>query len=87
MNCSYAQDYVYKGIALFDADGNKCRLRNAKDVARIILAQAKGWDQRLGEIKDELAKKKFLPSFDSLKIDSHLLVDDFVDSTIVVSLI
>ena len=85
MNCNYAQDYIYKGIAHFDSDGNKCRLRHASDVARVILAQAKGWDRRLCELKEELAKKKLPFEFCKLKFDSHLLVDEFIDNVVVVS--
>ena len=85
MNCSYAHDYIYKGVAILDAEGNKCRLRNARDVSRVILALARGWDARFSEVKFELAKKGFQTPFDSFKIESHMLMDDFVDSTVVVS--
>jgi len=84
MNCSYAQDFIYKGVAILDTDGNKCRLRNAKDVARVILAKAHGWDSRFTEVVGELAKKGFLPPFDRLKLEGHLLMDEFVESTVVV---
>lgn len=84
MNCNYAQDFIYKGVAILDTDGNKCRLRSAKDVARVILAKAHGWDSRFTEVVGELAKKGFLPPFDSLKLEGHLLMDEFVESTVVV---
>lgn len=84
MNCNYAQDFIFKGVAILDTDGNKCRLRNAKDVARVILAKAHGWDSRFKEVMGELAKKGFLPPFDRLKLEGHLLMDDFVESTVVV---
>lgn len=85
MSCTYAQDFIYKGVAVLDNDGNKCRLRNAKDVARVILAKAHGWNSRNKEVMSELAKKGFFPPFDSLKLESHLLMDDFVESSVVVS--
>ncbi|XP_032232309.2 uncharacterized protein LOC116614879 isoform X2 [Nematostella vectensis] len=84
MNCSYAQDYIYKGVAILDAEGNKCRLKNAKDVGRIILAQARGWNRRFNQVKEELGKKGFFPPFNKMMIESNLLIDDFVDSMIVV---
>lgn len=86
MNCNYAQDFIYRGVAILDADGNKCRLRNARDIARVILAKAHGWDSRYGEVMSELAKKGFFPPFDTLKLEGHLLMDDFVESSVVVSL-
>lgn len=67
-----------------DSDGNKCRLRNAKDVARVILAKAHGWDSRYTEVMNELGKKGFVPPFDKLKLEGHLLMDDFVESSVVV---
>lgn len=85
MTCVFSQDYIYKGVAILDAEGNKCKLRTAKDVARIILAQARGWNRRYDQLKDELAKKQFEPPFKRLKIESQLLIDDFVDNMIVVS--
>ena len=84
MNCNYAQDFIYKGVAVMDSDGNKCRLRNAKDVARVILAKAHGWDSRYTEVMNELGKKGFVPPFDKLKLEGHLLMDDFVESSVVV---
>ena len=84
MSCTYAQDFIYKGVAILDNDGNKCRLRNAKDVARVILAKACGWNSRNKEVMSELEKKGFFPPFDSLKLESHLLMDDFVESSVVV---
>lgn len=84
MNCNYAQDFIYKGVAVLDSDGNKCRLRNAKDVARVILAKAHGWDSRYKEVLGELAKKGFFPPFDKLKLEGQLLMDDFVESSVVV---
>lgn len=86
MNCTFSQDYIYKGVAVLDAEGNKCKLRTAKDVARIILAQARGWNRRYNQLKEELVWKGFLPPFKSLKIESQLLIDDFVDNMIVVSM-
>ena len=74
-------------MAILDTDGNKCRLRNAKDVARVILAKAHGWDSRFTEVVGELAKKGFLPPFDRLKLEGHLLMDEFVESTVVVRLV
>ncbi|CAH3018781.1 unnamed protein product [Porites evermanni] len=84
MNCNYAQDFIYRGVAILDADGNKCRLRNARDIARVILAKAHGWDSRYGEVMSELAKKGFFPPFDTLKLEGHLLMDDFVESSVVI---
>ena len=84
MSCTYAQDFIYKGVAILDNDGNKCRLRNAKDVARVILAKACGWNSRNKEVMSELEKKGFFPPFDSLKLESHVLMDDFVESSVVV---
>lgn len=84
MNCNYAQDFIYKGVAILDTDGNKCRLRSAKDVARVILAKARGWDSRFTEVKGELTKKGFLQPFDGLKLEGHLLMDEFVENTVVV---
>ena len=84
MSCTYAQDFIYKGVAILDNDGNKCRLRNAKDVARVILAKACGWNSRNKEVMSELEKKGFFPPFDSLKLESRLLMDDFVESSVVV---
>ena len=84
MNCGYAHDFIYKGVATLDSEGSKCRLRQARDVARVILAQARGWDRRYTEMKNELAMKGFYAPFDKLKLESHLLMDDFVDSMIVV---
>ncbi|KAK3751530.1 hypothetical protein QZH41_019423 [Actinostola sp. cb2023] len=84
MSCTFSQDYIYKGVAVLDAEGNKCKLRTAKDVARIILAQARGWNRRYNQLKDELVLKGFVPPFSNLKIESQLLIDDFVDNMIVV---
>lgn len=84
MNCNYAQDFIYKGVAVLDTDGNKCRLRNAKDVARVILAKASGWDSRYTEVMNELENKGFDPPFDKLKLEGHLLMDEFVESSVVV---
>ena len=67
-----------------DTDGNKCRLRNAKDVARVILAKASGWNSRYTEVMDELEKKGFDAPFDKLKLEGHLLMDEFVESSVVV---
>ncbi|KXJ13938.1 hypothetical protein AC249_AIPGENE23961 [Exaiptasia diaphana] len=85
MNCTFSQDYIYKGVAILDAEGNKCKLRTAKDVARIILAQARGWNRRYNQLKEQLIVKGFIPPFRSLKIESQLLIDDFVDNMIVKS--
>jgi hypothetical protein len=86
MNCTFSQDYIYKGVAVLDAEGNKCKLRTAKDVARIILAQAHGWNRRCNQLKEELALKGFAPPFSNLKLESQLLIDDFIDNMIVVSI-
>lgn len=84
MSCNYAQDFIYKGVAVLDSDGNKCRLRNAKDVARVILAKAHGWNSRYTEVLGELSKKGFCPPFNKLKLEGQLLMDDFVESSVVV---
>lgn len=84
MSCNYAQDFIYKGVAILDTQTKKCRLRNAKDVARVILAKARGWDSRFAEVMGELAKKSFLPPFDGLKLGGHLLMDEFVENAVVV---
>lgn len=84
MNSGYAQDFIYKGVALLDTDGSKCRLRSAKDVSRVILARARGWDKRFNEVTEELTKKGFLPPFDKLKLEGRMLMDEFVENTVVV---
>ena len=84
MNCNYAQDFIYKGVAVLDTQTKKCRLRNAKDVARVILAKARGWDSRFDEVMGELEEKGFLPPFDGLKLGGHLLMDEFVENAVVV---
>ena len=87
MNCGYAHDFIYKGVATLDSEGSKCRLRQARDVARVILAQAQGWKRRYDAVKSELALKGFFAPFDKLKLESHLLIDDYVNSMIVVWLV
>jgi len=36
-------------------------------------------------VMNELEKKGFVPPFDKLKLEGHLLLDDFVESSVVVS--
>lgn len=84
MNCNYVQDFIYKGVVVLDIDGNKCRLRNVKDVVRVILVKVFGWDLRYIEVMNELENKGFDLLFDKLKFEGYLLMDEFVESFVVV---
>ena len=87
LQCSIADDYTYKGVVLLQYQTGRCRLKQARDVGRVILAAARGWDSRNKELINELARKGFVTDFDSLKTESVSLIDDYVDHMVIVSIV
>ena len=85
LECSIAEDYIYKAVVVLEYQTGKCRLKQAKEVARVILAAARGWDIRNRELLDAMEARGFFPPFVSLKHESKTLMDDFVDHMVIVS--
>jgi hypothetical protein len=84
MICQLAQDFIYKGVAHLENKGARLPLRKALDVARVIITTAKGWDARKKEITQTLAGKAITTVPKGLKLQSQMLVDDFIENSVVV---
>jgi hypothetical protein len=84
MICQFAQDFIYKGVAHLENKGARLALRKAMDVARVIITTAKGWDARKKEIMQTLADKGITTVPKGLKLQSQMLVDDFIENSVVV---
>ena len=81
----FAQDFVYKGVAHLENKGTRFNLRKAMDVARIIITTAYGWHLRKEEIMQALTDKAITTVTKGLKLQSQMLVDDFIENSVVVS--
>ena len=81
-----SQDFIYKGVAHLENKGARFQLRKAVDVARVIITTANGWDTRKKEITQTLADKGITTVTKSLKLQSQMLVDDFIENSVVVCL-
>lgn len=79
-----AQDYIYKGVSHLENKGSRFQLRKAMDVARVIVTTANGWDARKKEIVNSLAEKGVPSPTKILKLESQMLIDDFIDNSVVV---
>eukprot|EP00794_Sanderia_malayensis_P006070 gene6070-6772_t len=84
LQCSIANDFIYKGVVLLQYQTGRCRLKQARDVARVILAAARGWDNRNKELNLALLSKGCYPPFDDLGPESLSLMDDYVDHMVIV---
>ncbi len=85
LQCSIANDYIYKGVVLLQYQTGRCRLKQARDVARVILAAARGWDSRNKELTNALISKGCQPPFDYLSPESVSLMEDYIDHMVIVS--
>ena len=63
----------------------KCRLKKANDIARVILAAARGWQSRSVELTTLLGAKGFHPPFEALKPECQSLLEDYIDHMVIVS--
>ncbi|XP_046839524.1 uncharacterized protein LOC124433781 isoform X2 [Xenia sp. Carnegie-2017] len=79
-----AQDYIYKGVSHLENKGSRFQLRKAMDVARVIITTANGWDARKKEMENSLAEKGVPSPTKILKLESQMLIDDFIDNSVVV---
>ena len=79
-----AQDFIYKGVGHLENKGARFQLRKAVDVARVIITTANGWDARKKEITHTLAEKGITTVPKELKLQSQMLVDDFIENSVVV---
>ena len=84
MICQLAQDFIYKGVAHLENKGTRLPLRKALDVARVIITTAKGWDARKKEITQTLVDRGIATVPKGLKLQSQMLVDDFIENSVVV---
>ena len=80
-----AEDYIQKGVLMLQHQTGKCRLKKAKDIARVILAAARGWQSRKIELTNALEAQGFAPPFDALKSECKSLIEDYVDHMVIVS--
>ena len=80
-----AQDFIYKGVAHLENKGSRFQLRKAAAVARVIITTAIGWDGRKKDITQTFADKGITIAPKALKLQSQMLVDDFIENSIVVS--
>ena len=80
-----AEDYIQKGVLILQHQNGKCRLKKANDVARVILAAARGWQSRTTELKNALKAKKLAFPFDTLSSECKTLIDDYIDHMVIVS--
>ena len=85
LKCSMAEDYIQKGVLILQHQNGKCRLKKANDVARVILAAARGWQSRTTELKNALKAKKLAFPFDTLSSECKTLIDDYIDHMVIVS--
>ncbi len=85
LQCYIANDYVYKGVVLLEYQSGRCRLKQAKEVARVILAAARGWDSRNKELTNCLISKGCEVTSEFMKPDSLSLMEDYVDHMVIVS--
>lgn len=79
-----AHDFIYKGVGHLENKGARFQLRKAVDVARVIITTANGWDARKKEITHTLAEKGITTVTKELKLQSQMLVDDFIENSVVV---
>lgn len=84
MLSQFAQDFIYKGVAYLENKGARFQLRTACDVARVIISRAIGWDARKKDITQALADKAINCRLKELKLQSQMLIDDFIESSFVV---
>ena len=84
MLSQFAQDFIYKGVAYLENKGSRFQLRKGFDVARMIITRANGWDIRKKEITEALAEKTITSAVKELKLQSQMLIDDFIESSFVV---
>lgn len=85
LQCSMAEDYIQKGVLTLQHQTGKCKLKKAKDIARVILAAARGWQSRRTELIRILEAKGFAPPFNLLKAECKALIEDYVDHMVIVS--
>ena len=84
LQCSMAEDFVQKGVVMLQHQTGKCRLKQAKDVARVILAAARGWHSRNTELTSIMETKGFVHPFEYLKPECKSLIEDYVDHMVIV---
>jgi len=84
LKCSMAEDYIQKGVLVLQHQNGKCRLKKPNDVARVILAAARGWQSRTTELKNALKAKKLTFSLDTLRSECRTLIDDYIDHMVIV---
>lgn len=80
-----AEDFIQKGVLILQHQNGRCRLKKAQDVSRVILAAARGWQNRSVELKIALEAKRLAPPFAALKSECKTLIDDYVDHMVIVS--
>ena len=85
LQCSMAEDFIQKGVLILQHQNGRCRLKKAQDVSRVILAAARGWQNRSMELKIALEAKGLTPPFETLKSECKTLIDDYVDHMVIVS--
>lgn len=84
MLSQFAQNFIYKGVAHLENKGARFQLRGAVDIARVIITTANGWDSRKKELTQALADKGITCDVKELKLQSQMLIDDFIESSFVV---
>ena len=79
-----AEDFVQKGVVVLQHQTGKCRLKRAKDIARVILAAARGWQSRNSELTSLMESRGFVSPLDKLKPECKSLMEDYVDHMVIV---